>query len=174
MTAAAIGKVYENAIKEDEEQYMGSDDPDLDDKPEPCVTEPGRQAGRSISRETCVMERESVHPRATVRTDVKLEYPSEPARDEFEDTLSEDGRVSLPITPMQQNITNISQGAVIEDTPAVIRANIGMQAGFWERMELRMTQPPPRPTQFGGNLSRYLSFRASFRDQAEIEQSFVE
>ena len=163
--------MYEDAIKEDEEQYMGSDDPDLHYKPEPCVTEPGRQAGRSISGETFVMERESVHPRATARTDVKLEYPSEPARDQFEDTLSEDGRVSLPITPMQQNITNICQGAVIEDTPAVITANIQMQASFWERMELRMTQPPPRPTQFDGNPSRYLSFRASFRDQVESSAS---
>ena len=171
MAAAAISKVYEDAIEEDKERHMGSDDPDLDDKPKPCVAEPGRQAGRSIFGETFVMERESVYPRATVRTDVILEYPSEPTRDQFEDTLSEDGRVSLPITPMRQNISDISQGAVIEDTPAVTRADLGMQASFWERMELRMTQPPSRPTQFDGNPSRYLSFRAHFRDQVESRAS---
>ena len=92
--------MYEDAIKEDEEQYLGSDDPYLDDKHEPYGTEPSRQAGRSISEETFVIEGGSVNPRATVRTDVKLEYPSEPAREQFEDTLSENGRVSLPITPM--------------------------------------------------------------------------
>ena len=65
------------------------------------------------------MERESVNPRATFRTDVRLEYPSEPAREQFQDTLSEKGRGSLQIILKQQNITNTSQGAGIEDTPAV-------------------------------------------------------
>jgi len=50
-------------------------------------TEPGRQAGRSISGDAFVMERESVTLRATVHTDVKLEYPSEPERDRFEDLV---------------------------------------------------------------------------------------
>ena len=103
----------------------------------------------------------SVNPRTTVRTDAKLEYPSEPAREQFKDTLSENGRVSLPITPMQQNIANTSQGSVIEDTPVVTRANIGMQASFWENIELRMTQPPLKPTPFDGDSSRYLRFRAN-------------
>ena len=48
--------MYEDTIKEDEEQYLGSDDPYLDDKPEPYGTEPSRQAERSISEETFVME----------------------------------------------------------------------------------------------------------------------
>ena len=154
--------MYEDAIKEDEEQYLGSDDPYLDDKPEPYGTEPSRQAERSISEETFVMEGGgggSVNPRATVRTDAKLEYPSEPAREQFEDTLSENGRLILPITPMQQNIANTSQGSVIEDTPVVTRANIGMQASFWENMELRMTQPPLKPNPFDS--SRYSRFRAN-------------
>ena len=53
---AAITKVHEDAIKEDKEQYLSCEDPDLDDEPEPYGTEPGRQAGRSISGETFVME----------------------------------------------------------------------------------------------------------------------
>ena len=84
---AATSKVHEDAIKEDEEQYLSSEDPDLDNEPETYGTEPGRQAGRSISGEAFVMERESVTLRATVHTDVKLEYPSEPERDRFEDLV---------------------------------------------------------------------------------------
>ena len=38
MAASAISKVREDAIKEDEEQHLDSDDPDLDDKPEPYGT----------------------------------------------------------------------------------------------------------------------------------------
>lgn len=76
-----------------------------------------------------------------VRTDVRFEYPSEPAREQFEDTLSEKERDSVPIIPMQQNIANTSQGAVIEDTPAVTRANIGMQACFWKRWNSRHLNP---------------------------------
>ena len=87
VAAAAISEVYEDVIKEDEEQYFGSEDPDLDDKTEPYETEPSIEPGRSISRKTFVMESESVNPRATVLTDVKLEYPSEPAREQFEDIL---------------------------------------------------------------------------------------
>lgn len=105
--------------------------------------------------------------RATVRTDVRFEYPSEPAREQFEDTLSENERVSVPIIPMQQNIANTSQGAVIEDTPAVTRANNGMQACFWKKME----QPPPKPTPFDGDPPLYLRFRANFGDQVERRAS---
>ena len=37
---AAVNKVYEDAMKEDDEQYLGSDDPDIndtaaDDQPKP-------------------------------------------------------------------------------------------------------------------------------------------
>lgn len=91
---AAISEVYEDVIKEDEEQYFGSEDPDLDDKTEPYETEPSIEPGRSISGKTSVVESESVNPWATVLTDVKLEYPSEPAREQFEDILSKNGRVS--------------------------------------------------------------------------------
>ena len=87
VAAAAISEVYEDVIKEDEEQYFGSEDPDLDDKTEPYETEPSIEPGSSISGKTFVMESESVNPRATVLTDVKLEYPSEPAREQFEDIL---------------------------------------------------------------------------------------
>ena len=120
VAAAAISKVYEDAIKEDEEQYLSSDDPYPDEKPEPYGTEPSRQAGRPISGETLSWKGNlSTLYRAMVRTDVRFEYASEPLREQFEDTLSENEQVSVPIIPMQQNIANTSQGAVIEDTPAV-------------------------------------------------------
>lgn len=93
---AAISEVYVDVIKEDEEPFFGSEDPDLDDKTEPYETEASIEPGRSISGKTFVMESESVNPRATVLTDVKLEYPSEPAREQFEDILSKNGRISSP------------------------------------------------------------------------------
>ena len=31
-TAAAVSKVYEDSVKEDDEQYLGSDDPDMEDE----------------------------------------------------------------------------------------------------------------------------------------------
>ena len=46
--------------------------------------------------------------------------------------------------------------------------------GFWEKMELRMTQPPPAPTPFDGDPVRYLRFRANFRDQVESRASLTD
>ena len=48
------------------------------------------------------------------------------------------------------------------------------QTGFWEKMELRMTQPPPAPTPFDGDPVRYLRFRANFRDQVESRASLTD
>ena len=51
---AAISEVYVDVIKEDEEPFFGSEDPDLDDKTEPYETEASIEPGRSISGKTFV------------------------------------------------------------------------------------------------------------------------
>ena len=51
VAAAAISKVYENAIKEDEEQYLSSDDPDPDDNLNPMGLSPvDRLDARSLGK----------------------------------------------------------------------------------------------------------------------------
>ena len=42
---------------------------------------------------------------------------------------------------------------------------------FWERMELRMSQPPPTPVPFDGDPAQYLRFRSNFGDQVESKVS---
>lgn len=59
--------------------------------------------------------------------------------------------------------------SVTEDIPAVTRADIGIQASFWEKMERRMTQPQPKPTLF--DVDPFLRFRSNFRDQVESRAS---
>ena len=53
--AAAVSKVYEDAIKEDAEQYLGSDDPDNDDadmKPRPSKEKPLQVSFNSTTGES--------------------------------------------------------------------------------------------------------------------------
>ena len=45
---------------------------------------------------------------------------------------------------------------------------------LWEKMELRMSQPPPKPTPFDGDPARYLKFRSNFRDQVESKPSLTD
>ena len=56
----------------------------------------------------------------------------------------------------------------------VTRTEHKPQAAFWEKMELRMSQPPPEPTPFDGDSARYLRFRANFRDQVESKVTLTD
>ena len=49
-----------------------------------------------------------------------------------------------------------------------------LRAAFWQKMEMRMSQPPPRPTPFDGDSSKYLQFRTNFRDQVENRSSLTD
>ena len=48
-----------------------------------------------------------------------------------------------------------------------VEPNCKSQEGFWEKMELRLTQPSPTPIIFNGDPARYPRFRAEFQDQVE-------
>ena len=45
------------------------------------------------------------------------------------------------------------------------------QPSFWERMELKISRPPPTPALFDGDRAQYLRFRANFKDQVESKLS---
>ena len=116
LAAAAANKVYEAAVKEEEDQYLGSDDPDEENHENNCV--------------------------------VRL-----PNDNKFFQKLPIDSKY-------------ISDGLPKESQPNPL--------SFWEKMEIRMTQPAPCPTPFDGDPKKYLRFRASFRDQIESRISLSE
>ena len=171
--AAAISKVYEDAIKEDEEQYLGSNDPG--DDPE-CYYWP--MSHGLHPQETFVKEGRS-SPRAH---DELLKHPHapDPAAEQQKGTLNTKApEVTLPTTPLQQDLINssgdtVNQVAAEGDSYTIAKANYEPRADFWEKMELRMMQPPPAPTPFDGDPSRYLRFRANFRDQVENRASLTD
>ena len=175
--AAAISKVYENATKEDEEQYLGCDDPDIDDPYTSHWSKPKRQPEGFNSQETFVKERKPSSPRAS---DLDLEHPSDPAAKQLKDTLNPEApEFILATTPPQQGVVTSGGGTVNRDiaegrTNTAAWTNSGPQTGFWEKMELRMTQPPPAPTPFDGDPVKYLRFRANFRDQVESRASLTD
>ena len=55
-----------------------------------------------------------------------------------------------------------------------VEPNCKSQEGFWEKMELRLTQPSPTPIIFNGHPARYLRFRAEFQDQVESRASLTD
>lgn len=171
--AAAISKVYEDAIKEDEEQYLGSDDPG--DDPE-CYRWPALHGLHP--QETFVKEGHS-SPRAHDEELMKHPHAPDPAAGQRKDTLNTKApEFTLPTTPLQQDIVNtsgntVNQVAAEGDSHTIAKANYEPRADFWEKMELRMMQPPPAPTPFDGDPSRYLRFRANFRDQVENRASLT-
>jgi len=80
---------------------------------------------------------------------------------------------------LQQGIVNssgdtVNQVAADGDSYTIAKANYEPRADYWEKMELRMMQPPPAPTPFDGDPSRYLRFRTNFRDQVENRTSLTD
>ena len=65
---------------------------------------------------------------------------------------------TLPTTPLRQDIVNgsgdtVSHVAAEGDSYTIAKANYEPRADFWEKMELRMMQPPAAPTPFDGDPS---------------------
>ena len=135
--AAAISKVNEDAIEEDEEQYLGSDDPDFDDTDTFHWSEPKRQPEGFNSQETFVKERK---PNCLRASDLDLEHPSDPAAKQLKDTLNPEApEFILPTSPPQQGVVTSGGGTVNQDI-AEGRTNTAAKTN---KMELRMMQPSP-------------------------------
>ena len=159
VAATAVSKVYEDAVKEDTEQYLGSDDPDNDDIP--------IDAGHGPSGL-------SVHV-----NDVTLNQPIVPAAEQSKGTLNPDAaEFVLPVTPLSRQVVDGDGGTsnhdIIECKDSITESHSKPQVAFWERLELRMSQPPPIPTPFDGDPAKYLRFRANFRDQVESKASLTD
>lgn len=93
--ANAVSKVYEDAIKEDNEQYLGSDDPDIEpDTGTYCQIEKKREQG-SKSNGFPLLDREL---NSQVVGGVKLNQPAQLAEKQLKDHLSPDvPELELPI-----------------------------------------------------------------------------
>ena len=175
--AAAISKLYEDAIKEDEEQYLGSDDPDNDDATYNYWPEPKRQSQELNPQETLLKEKQLSSPRLL---NVELKQSTDLATKQLKNAVNPKApEFTLPTTPLQEWIVNSSGGTVNPDTAegetsTAAKANCKPPAELWEKMELRMTQPPPAITPFDGDPAWYLRFRANFRDQVETRASLTD
>ena len=156
--AAAISKVCEDAIKEDEEQYLGSDDPDNDDAAYNWP-EPKRQSQELNPKETFVKEKQLSSPRAL---NVELMHATDLAAKQLKNAVNPEApEFTFPATPLQEWIVNSSGGTVNPDTAegetsTAAKANREPPADLWEKMELRMTQPPPAIIPFDGDPTWYL------------------
>ena len=69
-----------------------------------------------------------------------------------------------------RNVQTCRESSPVEQTPSNKETRCEPQATFWERMELRLSQPPPEPSLFHGDPAKHLRFRANFRDQVECKK----
>ena len=171
--AAAVSKVYEDAVKEDDEQYLGSDDPDNDDKVVHCSSVKKKLPGFEIQDSPKKKEELKVQTAAAV----DLTKQADPTGKQSTATLNPDAReFVVPFSTSQHVVNNASVGAM---NPVIAEREVGTttrfkqepQPSFWERMELRMSRPPPTPAPFDGDPAQYLRFRANFKDQVESKLS---
>ncbi|XP_067045500.1 uncharacterized protein [Acropora muricata] len=168
--ANAVSKVYEDAIKEDTEQYLGSDDPDIEpDTGTYYQIEKKREQGCK-SNGFPLLGREL---NSQVVDGVKRNQPAQLAEKQLKDYLNPDvPELELPIPSPRHIVYDNVTGTVNNVTPKGVDYNSSKiydetHASFWERMELRMSQPPPTPAPFDGNPAQYLRFRSNFGDQVE-------
>ena len=162
-------------MKEDDEQYLGSDDPDIndtaaDDQPKPKKSSQTTQPIQTIDES-----------RNLRKTEAEIKHLNDPAENQLESISALDPKApefALPSVPLQSECV-VSNGSAAYCNPMVTNCNAEVTslvppAAFWEKMELRMTQPPPVPAPFDGDPSRYLRFRADFRDQVESRASLTD
>ena len=171
--AVALSKVYEDAIREDNEQYLGSDDPDNEFE---SAQSPNLKKGfqDSIFQGTSSKEREQNKQLAAA---VDLKRSVDPARRQLPSTLNPDApEFPLPISSLQHVVKGSGRGTMNHVTTeredcTPTRTKQEPQSSFWEKKELRMSQPPPSPSPFEGDPAQYLWFRANFSDQVESKTS---
>ena len=142
----AVSKVYEDAIKEDNEQYLGSDDPDNEpDTGTHCQI--GREGGHgSEFNGSLLLGRELNSQRVA---GVKLNQPAQSADKQLKDYRNHNAPELGLRSPSPQHIVNdnltetvnniIPKGVDYDTSNIYDEAHVS----FWEKVELRMSQPPP-------------------------------
>ena len=170
--AAAVIEVYEDAIKEDAEQYLGSDDPDKDD----AVMSPRSTKERPLQPSSNSATGESVGTLNPHAPEFVHSSPS-PLQLQANTGLSSATRLAdehkdcTAVKNTLRNVQTCRESSPVEQTSSNKETGCEPQATFWERMELRLSQPPPEPSPFDGDPAKYLRFRANFRDQVESKKS---
>ena len=170
--AAAVSKVYEDALKEDAEQYLGSNDPDKDD----AVMRPRSTKERPLQPSSNSATGESVGTLNPHAPEFVHSSPS-PLQLQANTGLSSATRLAdehKDCTAAKNTLRNVQtcrESSPVEQTSSNKETGCEPQATFWERMELRLSQPPPEPSPFDGDPAKYLRFRANFRDQVESKKS---
>ena len=169
--ANAVSKVYEDAIKQ---QYLGSDDPDIEpDTRTYCQI--GRKRGQGSKFNGFPLLGRELN--SQIAAGVKLNQPAQSADEQLKDDLNPNvPEFELPIPSPQHIVDDNVTGTVNNMIPKGVDYNSskiydGAHASFWERMELRMSQPPPTPAPFDGDPAQYLRFRSNFGDQVESKTS---
>ena len=157
--AATVSKAYEDAVKEDTEQYLGSHDLGNNDIPIDAHHGP---SGLSV----CV-------------NDVTMKQPIVLAAEQWIGTLNPGAaEFVLLATPLSRQVVDggevTSNHDIIECKDSTTESHSKPQVAFWEKLELRMSQPPPIPTPFDGDPAKYLRFRVNFRDQVESKASLTD
>ena len=106
-----------------------------------------------------------------------LNQPAQSADKQLNDHLNPNvPEFELPIPSPQHIVDDNVTGTIINMIPKGVDYNSskiydGADATFWERMELRMSQPPPTPAPFDGDPAQYLRFRSNFGDRVESKIS---
>ena len=57
------------------------------------------------------------------------------------------------------------ESSPVEQTPSNEETGCEPQANVWERMELRLSQPPPEPSLFNGDPAKHLRFTENINKQ---------
>ena len=70
-----------------------------------------------------------------------------------------------------RNVQTCQESVQVQQTSSDKEMGCEPQASFWERMELRLSQPSPELAPFDGDPAKYLRFRPNFRDQVECKKS---
>ena len=155
------------------EQYLGSGDPDIEpDTGTYCqIGQIGRKRGQGRKFTGFPLLGRELN--CETAAGVKLNQPAQSADKQFKNHLNPNVPESeLPMHSPQHivddNVTGtvnnmISKGVDYNSSKIYDEAH----ASFWERMELRMFQPPPTPAPFDGDPAQYLRFRSNFGDQVE-------
>ena len=150
--AAVASGVYEEAANEENEQYLGSDDPDAEEQ------------------DDLLAPSSKLNP----KTDMYVPKTEQPK-------VAKDKDGMAPNSSTQYTNRATVPGCYMEDdefhfqplrTTTLGRGN--PQAAFLEKMELRMSQPPPKPCPFDGDPAKYLRFSTNFKDQVENKASLTD
>ena len=170
--AAAVGKVYEDAINEDAEQYLGSDDPDNDNadmKPRPTKEKPLQVSFNSTTGESAGAS--NPHAPQFYHSPLSSSLPRGNTGLNSTTRLVNEHKDGAAVGNKLQNVQTYEESVQVKQTSSNKRMGCEPQATFWERMELRLSQPSPELAPFDGDPAKYLRFRANFRDQVECKKS---